>query len=236
MAETPQRAALCLELATSLSSYGYWIWNPGLSTTKLHHRSNTMKLSIGLGAALVSFAAAAQQAAKVYIFPPPEAASASMPPSVARLILLQRIAALGKGPSIHDIPEDIDTESVVDLMNQFGRTSVQLFDGHNGVAPSQLVMMLEGMTETQMQELGATFDTKSAFTITNPPTSSAHEKLVKNDFYNVGITNEKECSIGQVTNPFEKSCWNGKAAVAKYDVSKVSTLTRHHDIWLLMVF
>ncbi|CAM1504444.1 Fc.00g020350.m01.CDS01 [Cosmosporella sp. VM-42] len=179
-----------------------------------------MKLSIGFSAALASFAAAAQQAAEVYILPPPTAASTSISPSLARLVLLQRIAPIGKGPSIHDIPDGADPEDVVSLMNKFGKTPVQLFEGKDHATPNQLVVMLEGMTEAQIKELGSAFEIQPAFTIANPPSAKAHDKLLKNDFYNAGITNENECSMEEVANPFEKKCWNGKAAVAKYDVSK----------------
>lgn len=180
-----------------------------------------MKLSIGLSVALASFAAAAQQAAKVYILPQPDAATTTVTPNLARLIFLQRIAPIGKGASIHDVSNDEELAEAVSLMNQFGKVPVRLFDEKDNSAPSQLVVMLEGMTEVQIEEFGKSVGMDAAFTINNPPSASAHDKLLKNDFYNAGVTNEKECAIEQITNPFNEDCWSGKAAAAKYDVSKV---------------
>lgn len=181
-----------------------------------------MKLTIGLSAVLVSFAAAAQQAAEVYILPTSQSVSTtSITPSLARLILLQRLASNGKGPSSRDIPDTVALEDVVALMNKYGKATEELFSEDQYASPSQLVVMLEGMTEDQMKEFSVAIDSQPAFTIANPPSSGAHENLVKNDFYNIGVSNEHGCSLDQITNPFEKACWSGKATVAKYDVSKV---------------
>lgn len=181
-----------------------------------------MKLTIGLSAALASFAAAAQHAAEVYILPAPESASStSISPSTARLILLQRLASNGKGPSFSDVPDDSDPEDLMSLMNTFAKESFQLFADEERVFPNQLVVMLEGMTDAQFKEIGIALEAQPAFTIPNPPSADAHETLVKNDFYNVGITNAHKCSLDQVINPLEETCWSGKSTVAKYDVSKV---------------
>ncbi|KAK7430176.1 hypothetical protein QQZ08_003361 [Neonectria magnoliae] len=184
-----------------------------------------MKLTIGLSAALASFAAAAQQAAKVYILPATLSASSTpVSPSIARLILLQRLAPIGKGASFSDVPDTADPEEVVALMNKFGKEPLQLFTEDERVSPSQLVIMLEGMTDTQIYHMGVALEMQPAFTIANPPSKSAHEQLLKNDFYNAGITNEHRCSLDQVINPFEESCWSGLSTVAKYDVSKDSEI------------
>jgi hypothetical protein len=182
-----------------------------------------MKLTLGLAAGLAGCAAAAQQAAEVYIFPTDASATSTPPsvsPSLARLVLLQRLAPAGKGPSTADIPEGVDVGTVVELMNKYGGVGAPLF-GEHSVSPSQLVIMLEGMTGDQIRELGEGLQTKPAFTITDPPAGSAHDKLVKNDFYNVGITNEHKCSLMEVTNPFEERCWSGRSTVARYNVKKV---------------
>lgn len=187
-----------------------------------------MKLTFGLTAALAGCAVAAQQAADVYILPTAaSSASSSSTPSIsrslARLILLQRLAPAGKGPSISEIPDDSDIDNVVSMMNQFGKEPVSLF-GQGAGSPSQLVVMLEGLTGEQMKDLGGTFNSNPAFTIADPPNSGAHDNLLKNDFYNVGITNEHKCSLQQVSNPFEEQCWSGKSTVAKYNVQKVLSL------------
>ncbi|KAH7156415.1 hypothetical protein EDB81DRAFT_646898 [Dactylonectria macrodidyma] len=184
-----------------------------------------MKLTIGLSAALASFAAAAQHAAEVYILPEPQSGPlSSISASFARLILLQRLAPTGTGPSLRDIPDFADPEDAVALMNALGKEPLQLFADDERVSPSQLVVMLEGMTDAQFKEIGAALETKPAFTVPNPPSADAHDKLIKNDFYNVGITNDHKCPLDQVINPFEESCWSGKSTVAKYDVSKDSKI------------
>jgi hypothetical protein len=189
---------------------------------KLHHPLPKMKLTIGLSAALASFAAAAQQAAQVYILPTSAdfASSTTVSPSLARLILLQRLDTNGKGPSFRDVPDNADPEEFVSLINKYGKEPLKLFTEETPSSPGQLVVMLEGMTEAQIKDLGVALDMEPAFSIPNPPSSAAHDNLVKNDFYNVGITNDHTCSLDQVIN-LQKSCWSGDATVAKYDVSKV---------------
>lgn len=186
-----------------------------------------MKLNIGLAAALAGCAAAAQHAADVYILrDSADSSSTSTPsitPSIARLLLLQRLAPAGKGPSVNDIPESADLAEVVSVMNQFGPAPVSLFDKLAATAsPSQLLIMLEGLTDDQMKNMGSELKLKSSLQISDPPSSSAHDQLIGNDFYNVGMTKEHKCSVSQVTNPFEEQCWSGHSTVAKYDVQKVS--------------
>ena len=187
-----------------------------------------MKLTLGLSAALAGFAAAAQQSAPVYILSGADAdadtksTTPSLPPSLARLVLLQRLAPAGKGPSISDLPQDVDTDTAVSMMNKFGGQSISMFGEAQQLPPSQLVIMLEGLSDEQIYQMGKKFPSGLSFEVSDPPSSGAHDKLVKNDFFNVGITNEHSCSIKEVTNPFEERCWSGKSTVAKYDVRKVN--------------
>jgi len=181
-----------------------------------------MKLNIGLAAALAGCVAAAKQSADVFILPAVADASSSTPsltPSIARLLLLQRLAPAGEGPSVNDIPEDALEDAVL-AMNEFGTKPVSIFDKASAGSPSQLVLMLEGLSDEQMKDMAEALESKPAFTIADPPSSSAHEKLVKNDFYNVGVTREHKCSIVEVSNPFEERCWSGQSTVAKYNVQR----------------
>lgn len=192
--------------------------------TELRLSSPTMKLTVGLTTALVGFAAvaAAQPAAQVYILPATESTSTpSVSRGLARLILLQRLAPIGKGPSFHDIPADVDTEEAVSLLNKYGKAPPRIFGGDDVAAPSQLVVMLEGMTEEQIKDLGSALQGRPAFTIADPPAMSANKKFFKYDAYNAGTTNEHECSIDRVANPFDKACWSGKSTIAKYNIQKV---------------
>jgi hypothetical protein len=135
------------------------------------------------------------------------------------LILLQRLAPSGKGPSINDLPNDFEAEDVIGLINTYGKAGSPLF-GDSETLPNQLVVMLEGMTEDQVKKTGDALDTL-AFTVPNPPSTEANDNLFKFDFYNAGVTKDHKCSLDQVINPFEEQCWSGKSAVARYDVSKV---------------
>lgn len=184
-----------------------------------------MKLTAGLLAALAGCAAAAAPpAAEVFLVPTREASSSktpSMSRSLARLVLLQRLAPTGQGPSVHDIPTNTDVDAAVSAMNTFGKPPPALFANGASEPPSQLVMMLEGMTEEQIQSVGRQFKTKPAFTIADPPSSNAHDELIRIDFSRAGVSNDNRCSVQQVVNPLEE-CWGGKqAAVAKFDVKKV---------------
>ncbi|KAG9258132.1 uncharacterized protein F5Z01DRAFT_633131 [Emericellopsis atlantica] len=183
-----------------------------------------MKLTLGLTAALAGCAAAAQQAAHVYMFrgdadSHQTTATPSITPSLARLILLQRVSPLGKGPSVAEIPENVDDKTVADLMNQFGGPSESLFEDDT-TTPSQALILIEGLTDSEMKEMDGKFGMGAAFTISAPPASSAHDSLLKNDIYNAGIASQHSCSISQVLNPFAKECWSESAAVAKYNVQK----------------
>uniref|UniRef100_A0A8H7N7T4 Uncharacterized protein n=1 Tax=Bionectria ochroleuca TaxID=29856 RepID=A0A8H7N7T4_BIOOC len=181
-----------------------------------------MKLTLGLVAALAGCAAAAQQAAEVYILPGASQSSTvpSVSRSLARLILLQRLAPAGKGPSTAEIPNGSDAENVVSLISKFGKEPVSLFGQGETLAPSQLVVMLEGLNDDQIKTLGRSFKSGPSFTIPDPPSAHANEKLISNDVYNVGVTNDHKCSIKKLSNPFDKNCWSGKSAVAKYNVQK----------------
>ncbi|POR31670.1 Putative endoplasmic reticulum membrane protein [Tolypocladium paradoxum] len=185
-----------------------------------------MKLTAGLIVTLAGCAAATQPDAEVYLVPAREASSTtpSISPSLARLVLLQRLAPIGQGPSLHDVPKGVGTQEAVSVMNRFGKVSPPLFVDCIDGEPSQLVMMLEEMTEKQMKELGHALERKPEFTIFDPPSSKAHDDLVKTDFHNAGVTNGNNCDMRQVVNPLEE-CWNGKqSAVAKYNVKKDPTV------------
>lgn len=181
-----------------------------------------MKLTAGLLAALAGGAAAAQPAAQVYLVAAREAASTtpSVSPSLARLVLLQRLAPFGQGPSTHDIPKGTDVDAAVSALNRFGKPSPALFDDSASEAPRQLVVMLEDMTEQQIKDLGRDLSIAPAFEIADPPNADAHDDLVRLDLGRVAVVSDK-CDVRQVTSPFG-DCWGDRpAVVAKYNVKKV---------------
>lgn len=185
---------------------------------QLHNRTTTMKLTTALAAAFAGCAAAAQQAAEVYIVPQPNAVTTSVPRSLARLILMQRLAQ-GEGFSTIEIPDSADLSEVSALMNDFGKTTTPLFT-HGAATPRQLVLMVEGMTEEQIHTTGKAFDMPPTLTISNPPSHAAHEKLAANDFWDIGVT-KKDCSIYELTNPSMDACWSGKSAYMRLNAEKV---------------
>ncbi|KAJ6442830.1 arsenate reductase [Purpureocillium lavendulum] len=199
------------------------------SNDATHHsfrsRPAIMKLTAALLAAFAGCAAAAQPAAEVFLVPTREWSSSSpkapsLSRSLARLVLLQRLAPIGQGPSIHDIPAGADIDAAVSAMNTFGKPPPALFADGGSEPPSQLVMLLEGLTEEQIKSLGKDFKTKPAFTIADPPSSAAHDELIRVDLKHAAVSNNNKCSAQQIVNPLEE-CWGGKqAAIAKFDVKK----------------
>lgn len=180
-----------------------------------------MKLTIGLAAALAGYATAAQQAAQVYMFRSDDSNSTpSVSPSLARLILLQRLTH-GNGPSVDEFPSDVDVDTAVDFVNEFGADGFSMGEGATN-DPYQAVVMIDGFTDEQMEKISGKFDMQPAFTIEAPPSSSANDNLIKNDLYNIGLDNGMpKCALESVLNPTETACWVGKSTVAKYSVQKV---------------
>ncbi|KAF4125017.1 GAL4 [Geosmithia morbida] len=198
-----------------------------------------MKLTLGFTAVLAgcAAAAAAAPAADVYILSNDEAAvesNLSVSPSEARLILLQRLAPAGRGASTAEIPHSADTETLVTLLNKYGGGGAEqplFMPSQSQQQPSQLVVMLEGMTDEQIEETGHELNTKPSFTIADAPSPKANDKFVSDDIYaHAGVSSNHECSVNEITNPFEERCWSGRSTVAKYNVQKnpeiLSDLTR----------
>lgn len=198
---------------------------PSSSTTASIASTKTkiiMKLSLGIAAAFVSCAAASQHAADVYVLPNRESASPpSIPSSVARLILL-KLADSSSFSLVRDIPDDVDVEEVVSLMNRYGGVTTPLFDelAHE---PKQLFIALQGLTDEQMKETRAKLQRQPSFTIPDVPHIDRLEwatgfeppprELVKGK----GIS----CSYDEMTNPVESRCWKGKSLLASFDIQKV---------------
>ncbi|KJZ76990.1 hypothetical protein HIM_03311 [Hirsutella minnesotensis 3608] len=182
-----------------------------------------MKVSAGLIAVSCGLAVAAQPVAQVFVLSTrPTAPSASfLSPGLARLVLLQRLALGGRGPSLDSFPKDATVDEAVSSLQQFANVTLPLFHKDANQGPRQLLMMLEGLSPKQIQDVGHTLGMKPAFSITDPPSSKAHEELVQIDLAGTGATNAADCDVQQVANPLE-SCWNGAhSAYAKFDDSGV---------------
>lgn len=182
-----------------------------------------MKLCAGLLAASCGLAIAAQPAAQVYLVPARETSSSppSLSPGLARLVLLQRLAPSGQGPSLRDATEKTDISEAVSALSRFGKAPPPLFADDSNGQPSQLVMMLDGISEEQIKELGRVLGTGPAFKIPDPPSAEAHDELVKVDLVGTGAIDAGGCGMQQIANPLE-GCWEGRrAAFAKLKINEV---------------
>lgn len=182
-----------------------------------------MKLTLGLLAAFAGCsAAAAQPAGQVFTFPTRGPSTApALGRGAAHLVFLQRMASSTSEPSIHDIPTEIDADTAVNLINTYGREIPSLFD-EKKEGPRRLLVMLEGMTQKQMQTMERAIKAKPAFSITDPPSTSANDELFEDDFYSVKASPKETCKLGDILNQKRAECWNGRVAAVKYNVESVS--------------
>ncbi|WYZ44641.1 hypothetical protein EsH8_VII_001077 [Colletotrichum jinshuiense] len=187
-----------------------------------------MKLSVGLATALAGVATAlsSDQPADVYLLQSKQPSSSdipSLPREIARLILLQRLSPEGQRAS-WDLPEHITNEKAVEYLNEFGKAPQALFSNAASMNPSQLVVMLEGITADDAKTLQKSLaGTGPSFKIANAPSAAANDLLLTNDFPSVGVA-QKGCTFEKAINPFAEQCWSGKASVVRYDTKKDSSV------------
>lgn len=184
-----------------------------------------MKFSLGAAAALAGVTAALQpQSADVYLVQSKPASSSeipSLPRQLARLVLLQRLAPDGGVGSLSETPDDLTNERAVVYLNQFGKEPQPLFDNEASAAPSQLLIMLEGVTSDDEQQLKeALSDQTPAYRVSDTPSSMAHREFIQLDLLLAGVS-RSECELEKAINPLEEECFSGKASVASFDLKKV---------------
>lgn len=187
-----------------------------------------MKLTLGLAAAFAGCSAAtAQPAGQVFTFPARGSSStASLGRSEAHLILLQRLASPGNEPSILDIPTDINGDRAVELITKYGREIPGLFDDTSSKdAPRRLLVMVEGMTQKQMQTSQKALRTKPMFSIHDPPSTAANEELFEDDLFTVDAKPKEKCSLADVLKMKRSECWNKQSTAVKYNVEQVRLQT-----------
>ncbi|OHX00115.1 arsenate reductase [Colletotrichum incanum] len=187
-----------------------------------------MKLSVGLATALAGVATAlsSDQPADVYLLQskqPSKSDIPSLPRQIARLILLQRLSPEGQHAS-WDLSESISNEKAVTYLNEFGKAPQGLFSNAASTNPSQLVVMLEGITSDDAKSLQKSLaGSGPSFRVEDAPSTSANDLLLAKDFPSVGVT-AKNCAFDKAINPFAEHCWSGKSSVVRYDVKKVSCI------------
>nr|XP_036578596.1 arsenate reductase [Colletotrichum truncatum]KAF6785891.1 arsenate reductase [Colletotrichum truncatum] len=187
-----------------------------------------MKLSVGLATALAGVATAlsSDQPADVYLLQSKQASSSnipSLPRQIARLILLQRLSPEGQHGT-WDLPQSISDEKAVSYLNEFGMAPQGLFSNAASANPSQLVVMLEGITADDAKKIQNSLGAKAPnFRVGDAPSAAANDLLLANDFQNIGVT-QKGCQFEKAINPFAEQCWSGKSSVARFDAKKDSSI------------
>ncbi|ROW11880.1 hypothetical protein VPNG_04980 [Cytospora leucostoma] len=138
-----------------------------------------------------------------------------LPRQLVRDILFQRVT---DGSHLSSV---VDDDKVLSHISQYGGTPKPLFgEEFENVAPSQLVVLLEGVTEKNAKSLKDQIQQKGhdiAFEISDAPSRKANQHLVDIEFAAMGVSGS--CDIAAAVNPYD-SCWNGMSLVVKYDVTK----------------
>lgn len=93
--------------------------------------------------------------------------------------------------------------------------------------PSQLVVLLEGVTKNNAKTLKEGLGSKPAFSIADPPSAQANKYFIDNELSSVAGS----CDVAAAIDPYS-SCWNGLSLVVKYDVGKVSLITQVYGMLL----
>lgn len=119
-----------------------------------------------------------------------------------------------------DLPEAMSNEKAVDYLNEFGMSPQGLFINAASTNPSQLVVMLEGITGNDAKTLQKSFGAGPSFKVGDVPSAAANSLLLANDFQNIGVI-QKSCQFDRAINPFAEECWTGKSSVVRYDAKKV---------------
>ncbi|PSR83401.1 hypothetical protein BD289DRAFT_506612 [Coniella lustricola] len=162
--------------------------------------------------------AAASEPADVYILSKsaPSSSSPQIPRQVARDIVLSRVGAQAK---FGDLPNSISTEDALSYVSQYGKVAKGLFGTQAvGSVPSQLVVLIEGVTKSNAKPLKEEFESqgsKPAFTIADPPSAKANKYFLDRELASVAGS----CDVATAVDPFS-SCWTGLSLVVKYDAAK----------------
>lgn len=183
-----------------------------------------MRLFNGLALAGLAGLASASHA-EVYILSKESTASSSsssstphVPRQVAKQIFAQRLGGEAHLSELHDAK---DLEQALSHIAQFGRAPRPLFREAAAapeIAPSQLLVVFEGITDDNAKKLKRQLKDQNAvpsFTIPDAPSHQANERLIDVDLNHFS----KNCDIAAAINPYD-SCWEASLAV-KFDLKHV---------------
>lgn len=185
-----------------------------------------MRLLNGLALAGLAGLASASEA-EVYILSkeqstPSSSSTPYVPRQVAKQIFTQR---LGGDAQLSELQDVDDLDQALSHIAQFGKAPKPLFGGAaaaaSEVAPSQLLVVFEGVTDDNAQGLKRQLQDQSAtpaFTIPDAPSHKANERLVDVDLTHYS----KNCDIAAAINPYD-SCWEASLAV-RFDLKHVRTI------------
>lgn len=185
------------------------------------------------GLAGLASSAATHEQAEVYILstkhaaPSASSASTSVAPSLprqlARDILFQRVTG---DLQVKELSSTIVGDRVLSYFDQYGRSPRPLFGASSeNISPSQLVVLLEGITEDNARTLREGLQKEQyapAFKIEDAPSTKANKHLVDVEFAAGGVSGS--CYVSAAINPYD-SCWKGMSLVVKYDAAKVRMLS-----------
>lgn len=178
-----------------------------------------MKLTIGLSAALAGFASASDLA-KVYILRGSHhiEPTTTLTPSEARLIIHQRLASDGEGPSFRDFTDSDDEERIISLMNKYGKKPAPLFSDDKTATPRQLVINIDGMPTFEYESFfGWLQNTQPDFTMDRSKENGDHPEVFQS------IMKMPDCPLNRIA-AMDGSCFRGNAAFATYKRSQVFRL------------
>lgn len=190
---------------------------------------NGLALAGLAGLASSAAAAATHEQAEVYILSSKpaapssssEPATPSLPRQLARDIFFQRVTG---DLQLKDLSSTIVGDRVLSYFDQYGRSPRPLFGvSSEEISPSQLVVLLEGVTEDNAKTLREGLRKENfspAFKIEDAPSSKANKHLVDVEFAYGGVSGS--CDVSAAINPYD-SCWMGMSLVVKYDAAKVRT-------------
>lgn len=178
------------------------------------------------GLAGLASSAATHEQAEVYILSSKHTASSSsstpatpsLPRQLARDILFHRVTG---DLQLKDLSSTIVGDRVLSYFDQYGRSPRPLFGASTeDISPSQLVVLLEGVTEDNARTLREGLqkeDFSPAFKIEDAPSTKANKHLVDVEFAAGGVSGS--CDVSAAIDPYD-SCWKGMSLVVKYDAAK----------------
>lgn len=178
--------------------------------------SAIMKLQASLLLPAFIGAASAFSDATVYILQGKESpkTSGNLPtlnPEQARLVFAQRLG-VSQYHGLGDASED-----TLSYINVFGGSRESLFNGLPGDKAVELVMVVEGSSDTAKSVLDIWSSLKPAFMIAGPPSMKANKELVQDLNQQAGQAG-KNCALDAAITPFDSSCWSGKSKAIHFDL------------------